>query len=134
MDSIQTLSAFFATFAQVCGVLAVWTAAAFVVAARREAAIMSAALAWTAGNAVACERLAVLCAPDVSAHLELDTDSDTPDLTADLESDTVYELRVARDSRPYIVALTPGERAQIVIWFCKGEINAGIDTVNFLNG
>lgn len=134
MDSIQTLSAFFATFAQVCGVLAVWTVAAFVVAARREAALMSAALAWTSANAVACERLALLTAPDVSAHLELDTDSDTPDLTEDLEQVTVYELRIARDSRSYIVAREQGKRDRIVLWFKRSEFNVSLETVNFLNG
>lgn len=133
MDSIQAISSFFVTFAQVCGVFAVWTVAAFVVAARREAAIM-AGLSWTVGNAVAADHLARWTVPDVSAYLESD-DSDIPDLTADLEEVTVsYEIRIAKDSRPYVVALVKGKRAEIVCWFARGEINTAIEMCEILNG
>jgi len=133
MDSIQALSAFFATFAQVCGMFAVWTVAAFIVAARREAAIC-AGLSMVTGSALALAHLERWTVPDVSAYLESD-DSDIPDLTADLEVVTLsYETRIARDNRPYIVALAQGRRAEIVGWFNRDGLNVAIEMTAILNG
>jgi len=133
MDSISAITAFFQTFAQLCGMLAVWTVAAFVVAARRETAIC-AGLSMVTGNAVALAHLERWTVPDVSAFLESD-DSDIPDLTADLELVTLsYETRIARDNRPYIVALVKGKRAEIIGWFARSDLNVAIETCEILNG
>ena len=126
MDSIQVLSAFFATFAQLCGMFAVWTVAAFIAAARREAAIC-AGLSLATGSALAL------------AHLERWTqagvDLSPLDLTPVAVPVTVsYETRIARDNRPYIVALAQGRRAEIVGWFARGEINTAIEMCEILNG
>lgn len=131
MDSIQAISSFFVTFAQVCGVFAVWTVAAFIVAARREAAIM-AGLSMATGNALALAHLERW----TQASVDLSPLDLTPlDLTpAEAPVTLSYETRIARDNRPYIVALVPGRRAEIVGWFARGEINVAIEMCEILNG
>lgn len=134
MDSISAITAFFQTFAQLCGMFAVWTVAAFVVAARREAAIIAGFSLWATDNALALAHLERWTVPDVSAYLESD-DSDIPDLTDDLELVTLsYETRVAKDNRPYIVALAQGRRAEIVGWFARSDLNVAIEMTAILNG
>lgn len=44
-----------------------------------------------------------------------------------------YEARTAKDGRGYVVALIPGERAQIIQWTRKGEANAAAALAATLN-